>query len=160
MTSKKRLEIEKTSKNPNLPSILFYLIFEDVIEGSGCAEQEVKDEDPEAKGDVVDALQRHDLGNDHEGIPDSVAETAARHPAHFRTVFTLVFSIEISALIQSLATSNGIHDQGKELNFLVIFDMWETSDRESKRAKQTDVTSSKKTKERKFKRWRENDNIL
>ena len=36
-----------------------------------------EDGDPEAEGDVVDGLQRHDLGYDHPGIPDGVAELIA-----------------------------------------------------------------------------------
>ena len=66
------------------------LELEQVVQGSGVSSQEVEEEDPEPKGDVEDALEGEDLGQDHPGVPNGVAEASGHRGLFIKLHFAYV----------------------------------------------------------------------
>jgi hypothetical protein len=56
-----------------------HFVFEDVIERSWHSADQIEEEDPKSERNVVGALQRRHLTQNHERVPHCVAESSRHH---------------------------------------------------------------------------------
>ena len=72
--------VANKSCNEKFPSCMICLelcVAEYLVQATRRVGQEVKSDDPEAKGDVEDGLQGDDLGDDHPGVPHCVPKLSS-----------------------------------------------------------------------------------